>query len=370
MTNEARRPIALIASACRWISTVELAKALSSVGFEVGLVVPAGHPIEHVTLVCKRIVLSGLRPSRSLVAAIASLAPDIVIAADETIVLLLHELHRRNPALRDLIERSLGAAENFGKTLSRVALGEIAVEEGVAVAPTLRLASERDVESSLERLGLPGYVKIDAFWGGAGVVRVETAEECAQTYRRLRSFLGLPRLAWRIALHRDMTRLPLRRASLDISLQSAIAGVPANCAVAAWRGELLACVEAAALETQGPTGSSTIIRLLRDQPMRDICRRLVRRLGLSGLVGFDFILEEKTGRFVLIELNARATQTCHLRLGPGADPPEALRAAVTGEPARDAPSMVETDIIELFPKGRLPSGTTMQAGDSVRAAEA
>lgn len=350
--GDVRHPVVLIASACRWRSTVELAKSLASVGFKVGVLAPPGHPIEAASLACTRMPLSGLRPSRSLAMAMAALEPDLVIPADEMIVLLLHELHRDEPAFRDLIERSLGAPENYAKTISRVALAEVAQEVGVSTPRTVHLTARRDLAGAAERLGLPAFVKIDAFWGGAGVIRVETAAQCAQAYSRLSSFLKLPRVAWRVIVHRDTTRLPLRRTAVDISMQSAVSGVPANCAVAAWRGELLACVEAEALKTLGPTGSSTVIRLRRDQPMRESCRRLVKRLGLSGLIGFDFILEQGTGRPILIELNARATQTCHLRVGSNADPAEALRAAVTGEPVRDSPAMSGRDIIELFPRER------------------
>ncbi|HVJ54430.1 MAG TPA: ATP-grasp domain-containing protein [Aliidongia sp.] len=369
MTTKSRRPVALIATACRWVSTVRLAKALSSVGFDVGFLGPADHPIDAASIDCSRAVLSGLWPSRSLKTAIEAVKPDIVIPADEMILLLLHQLHRSSPGLRDLIERSLGAPENYAKTLSRVALAEIAREEGVAIPSTLRLTSERDPAQMGSRLELPAYVKVDASWGGAGVIRVDTVEDCARAYRRLRSFLGIPRTVWRLAAHGDATRLPLRRARLDISVQSGVDGAPANCAVTAWRGEMLACIEAVALQTRGPTGSSTVIRILRDQPMHETCRRLVKRLGLSGLIGFDFIIEKATGRAVLIELNPRATQTCHLRLGKGADPPEALRAAVTGEPEQDAVPMCESDIIELFPQERLGNTDTAQATDRVRPIE-
>lgn len=199
-------------------------------------------------------------------------------------------------------------------------------------------------------------MKVDASWGCAGVIRVETVEDCGRAYRRLNSFRGIPRTIWHMVSDRDAIRLPFQREGGDISIQSAVAGAPANCAVTAWRGEMLACVEAVAVRTLGPTRASTVVRALHDGPMRQTCRRLVKRFELSGLIGFDFILEQETGRAVVIELNARATQTCLLRLGKGADPPEALRAAVTGEPMREIPTSVEERIIELFPQGRSATG--------------
>ena len=49
--------------------------------------------------------------------------------------------------------------------------------------------------------------------------------------------------------------------------------------------------------------------------MKAAARAIVRHLGLSGMCGFDFVLDA-TGAAHLIEINPRATQVNHLRLGP------------------------------------------------------
>ena len=77
---------------------------------------------------------------------------------------------------------------------------------------------------------------------------------------------------------------------------------------------------------------------------------MVRRLNLSGLHGFDFMLEAHTGNAHLIEINPRATQVGHLALGPGRDLPAALYAALCGEPVHAAPKVTENDVIALFPQ--------------------
>ena len=59
--------------------------------------------------------------------------------------------------------------------------------------------------------------------------------------------------------------------------------------------------------------------------------RMARRLNLSGMHGFDFMLESQTGNAYLIEINPRATQVGHLTLGLGRDIPAALYSAVSGE---------------------------------------
>jgi hypothetical protein len=77
---------------------------------------------------------------------------------------------------------------------------------------------------------------------------------------------------------------------------------------------------------------------------------MVRRLNLSGLQGFDFMLETDTGSAYLIEINPRATQVGHLTLGSGRDLPAALYAAVSGEAVHPAPKLTENDTIALFPQ--------------------
>ena len=84
--------------------------------------------------------------------------------------------------------------------------------------------------------------------------------------------------------------------------------------------------------------------------MSAAAEKMVRRLKLSGLHGFDFMLEASTGNARLIEINPRATQVGHLTLGPGRDLPAALYAALSGEDLHPAPKVTENDIIALFPQ--------------------
>jgi hypothetical protein len=77
---------------------------------------------------------------------------------------------------------------------------------------------------------------------------------------------------------------------------------------------------------------------------------MVRRLNLSGMYGFDFMLEATTGYAHLIEINPRTTQIAHLALGPGRDLPAALFAALSGKAVKVAPAVTEKDTIALFPQ--------------------
>ena len=77
---------------------------------------------------------------------------------------------------------------------------------------------------------------------------------------------------------------------------------------------------------------------------RSICSHYM----LSGVHGFDFIIDERNGAPKLIEINPRATQIGHLNLGPGRDLAAALFDALSGRSAAWRPPIQSGDI-SLFP---------------------
>ena len=93
-----------------------------------------------------------------------------------------------------------------------------------------------------------------------------------------------------------------------------------------------------------------VLRLIEDAEMSAATRKIARRLNLSGLHGFDFMRDARTGYAYLIEINPRTTQVGHLSLGLGRDLPAALYAAVTGKPVHAAPAVTKKDTIALFPQ--------------------
>jgi predicted ATP-grasp superfamily ATP-dependent carboligase len=70
---------------------------------------------------------------------------------------------------------------------------------------------------------------------------------------------------------------------------------------------------------------------------------------LSGLVGLDFVIEDSTGRAFLIEINPRATQTCHLQLGSRSNLCAALCASLSGRAAAKKASVTRRQTIVLWP---------------------
>ncbi len=301
----------------------------------------------------------GFRPLRCLELAIREADPDLILPCDELAALQLHRLHAQLSASQSetsasvcaVIERSLGNPESYPLLESRNSFLALAAEEGIPVPATEVVESIADVERWVVHNGLPAVLKADGTSGGEGVKIVESTEEALLAFRTLKAPLSTPVTAKRTLIDRDPNLIVpwLRRRERSVSIQPYIRGWDANIAVACWKGEVLASVSIRVLNTSNDKGPATIVRVLPDDDMLQAARAVVRRLGLSGLCGLDFMVHAETGVAHLIELNARATQTGHFPLGPGHDLPAALTAALMGHEPRERSQVIHSDVIALFP---------------------
>jgi hypothetical protein len=112
----------------------------------------------------------------------------------------------------------------------------------------------------------------------------------------------------------------------------------------------VASITARVVQTLDQHGPASVVEAIEHPDISASVAKVVGALGLSGLLGFDFVVEEQTGDAYLIEMNPRATQICHLSLGVDRDLPAALRAALTGEAVRATPRVFDRDVIALFPQ--------------------
>jgi hypothetical protein len=181
---------------------------------------------------------------------------------------------------------------------------------------------------------------------------VRTLEEANRGLRALQAPPLLLRAAKRALIDRDFALVwpsLLRRRSV-VSAQTFIAGREATSAVACWKGEVLASLQFEVLNKAASSGHATVLRAIDDAEMSAAAEKIVRRLNLSGVHGFDFMLESQSGDAYLLEINPRLTQVGHLTLGPGRDIPAALFSAVSGQAVCPAPKITEENTIALFPQ--------------------
>jgi len=351
-------PTVLIAHTADYLNAARLALAFRAVGCGVQALCRRAHPVRRLPFLEAVYDYSPVTPLRSFCGAIASAAPDLIVACDDWSVRLLHQLYLREGTRSEAptpvqiaIERSLGRMDAYGLLLARSRLGKVAVMAGVLVPWTATVASIKQLERWLRAEGFPAVIKRDHSSGGAGVAIVHDLSGASHSFRRMIGWRNLARsLKWLAFEHDTEWAFDLLRSPpTTVSVQRYVPGIAANCAVACWNGEVLAgiCVEAVA--TAGPTGRATVLRVVENRGMFQAAERIVGAFGLSGFCGFDFVLEENTGRAHLIEINPRATQTNHLALGSGRDLVAALRVRISGEPLRERQAVTDRDLIVVYP---------------------
>jgi hypothetical protein len=330
-----RRPRVLVFGASRWDAGVRIAKSFCDSRCEVAALFPERHNVERLPHAITRFSFRASQPLSSLAAAITSFAADVVVPTCDRGATMLHRLHyqaRRQgmPGVADRIERSLGYSPGFAVAENRYALLAIARQEGVTVPEMCPMLDECDF--SAWRGGYPCVLKTD---GSDGLLRmrvVRTQQEACLAWNRLRK-KSPAELLKQLALTRDRwTALAeWREPPAAVMAQAWVHGQPASCAAACWRGDVLAatCVEIVARKYE--FGPATVVDVVDGRAMARAARRVAARLGLSGIVEFDFVLERPGGKPFLIGMHARATDTATLALGRRRSVATVLAARLAGE---------------------------------------
>jgi len=353
-------PRVLLLTAQRFSMTTRLALVLYEAGVSVDALCPSGHSLERVKFISHVRRFSALSAVPGIRDAIEALNPDFIIPFDDLVAAQLHELYKltnldgaTDCKLRALITRSLGDPKHYPMLYARDEIAALATAAGVR-SPTIKNVRNKDeLLSQLASTGFPAVLKADGSSGGMGVAIVHDQAEAERAFRRLLAHPSLVRTVKRLIFDSDTTLLlpRLHRRRARVSIQRYIDGRSANAAVAVWKGDVLAHVCVEVLASNGATGPATVVRLITHSEMSRAVERIADRLKLSGLCGFDFILDARDGSAHLIDFNPRATQTCHLVSADGKQPLRCLVAKLTGLPIADSGQSPRLDPIVLFPHG-------------------
>jgi hypothetical protein len=349
----------LIATTTWWPSAAYLAIAFERAGASVYSLSPIGNPLRKLKFVDGVHTYSALEPHKSLVLAMTSFEPDIIIPTDDRTVEHIHTLYAkacvfgpsRGQAIRAVIERSLGLPSGHCIVGTRHAFLEKMRKRGVGIPAGAALSSIDDVRTWCAAQEPPWVIKAEGSWGGSGVILAKTVADAEKAYKDLSSPLAFHKALRFLLVDRDPFTLSrfLRRKKRNVMTQAHILGAQVTCMAASWQGRLLGTVNAEVLSTQGRVGASTLLRLIDNPDMDAVAAATAEHLGLSGFFGLDFILEESTGKCLLIEMNPRATQLGHIRLH-GADLVTRLCAATGTDLSVPNRFPDHAQLIALFPQ--------------------
>ena len=378
------KPIVLVVTTMRWLPTARLAVALADAGFTVETVCPAGHSIAKTTVVKRAFIYRGLAPLKSIMAAIEATKPDLLIPGDDLATMHLHHLHEQHSRQKQysgntrssgagkfgeticgLIERSIGAPEDFDVIDDRTAFMHAAQQTGVRVPCTEAVDNDPALQEFAAKSGYPLVLKANGTSGGTGVRIVGNEQEARKALRALQAPPEFHRAMKRAVFDRNTTMLgpSVRRTKSVVNAQAFVDGTEATSVVACWQGQVLAGLHFEVLQKTNPSGPATVLKRIVHPEMTAAAEKMARRLKLSGLHGFDFMLDAQRNAF-LIEINPRITQVGHLNMGVGQDLPRALVAIPFGKETQQVPAVTDSDIVALFPKEWLrdPDSPYLQDG--------
>jgi len=349
-----------------------ISMALACVGFRVAGLARRQHPLHKTHVIQHHFSYQNILRSKSIMRAIDRWSPDLIVCTDDLAVRELQDLHERTTKsdnetdrrFSDLIELSLGPPTSFPAMRNKSSFLPLARLEGLRCPKTIVIPATRAFEAVLAELTYPVVVKADHSDGGRCVrivsrdadLRRAVWELQAPSTWRGRRFLGAMLGSEAVSL----IKLPLRR---TISLQEYAVGRPGNRAVICWQGRVLAGISVAVVEETHERGPASVIRLIDHPEMATACERMVKRLHLSGFVGFDFIIDS-ANRAWLLEMNPRVTQICHFSLADGTDLAGALYAQMKRQPVQPRAASINRDLIALFPNEiiRSPCSTYLLSG--------
>jgi thioesterase domain-containing protein len=349
----------LVATTFRWSGAARLAVELNASGCSVQAVAPRGSALHKIAAVERSYALGVANAVGSLRRAAESSSADVIVPFDDRTRRVMHQIHadadpstEAGARLRRRLERSLGPPELYPVLYSRAAMMDIAAECGLRCPPSAAVQSVAELLQWLAQHPGPAVLKTDGSWGGRETRVIRTAVDARKAWRQLSRRPAMARCVKRMLVERDPWPLRARVTGCRprLSIQSFVEGEPGNAAVACLDGELLAAVEAEVVQADGPTGPSTVLRVVEHPEMLAAATTMVSRLRMSGLVGLDFILEPGTGRAHLIEVNPRATPTSHLVSAGGADLLAALRSAFGGAGPRPRQAAYPDGLVALFPQ--------------------
>ena len=330
-----------------------LPQARASAGLSVAALCPADNILAQSDYLDRHFELPAARSAaqlaRALSGAIASCRPELIIPADEQVVVLLHNLVRGRYArllpesARALVERSLGDPEHFDAMLLKSETLALARKLGIAVPPGRTVTSAEDAVIGAEQIGYPVFIKHSFSWAGRGVVRCENADDVRAAFGSRNGAVSRLRAGVRRLLGRDWYP-----ADTPVDIQAGIAGNATFCCALAWQGTMISGYAGTALQLAYPNGPSVAVQLSHHEQMVAIAGKMIAALGCTGFVGFDFM--ERDGEMLLIECNPRPVPVSHLGARIGVDHAAELADLLHGLPPRRTPLVTAMTLdVQLFP---------------------
>lgn len=348
----------MVISTNEWPVAARISLSLSKIGFSIAVISPPSSVVRKIRGDQVHYDFHSWSAGRSILRAIRDWSPVLLICTDDRAVEELQSLYQRckksndnsDRALLGLIETSLGDSNSFEIAQSKSKFLSFAKSAGVRCPTTSVLPLNQFPARELDAGPFPTFLKVDRSFGGRGVRIAHDRHSARSAFWELQFSPNHPSMLKCLyaqvfaALSPRWMPLPRR----TVSLQQPLIGRPANRALVCMAGRVLAGISVEAIETLSLFGPATVVRVIDNREMSKIAEILVKRLKLSGFVGFDFVLDSAEQAWV-IEMNPRVTPTSHLCTGES-NLSAALWTHVTGSAVGFAASSAKYGSVALFPQ--------------------
>ncbi len=318
-------------------AAVHVVRRLGELGHEV--YAAEGHRLayagfsKHVT---RRIALPNMRyaPREYAVALLRELESgryDFYFPSYEEIILMSHYRDRVAAATKT----SMMDTETLMTLHDKTRLGVLAAELGIDSPQTLAPRSLAEATDVMASVKLPVVIKMRKTSGAAGFRKVYDRTSLQKEYEEVVRANKL-----------EDDDLPM--------IQELIEG-PTTCTLHLCdRGAVIGEVMYQGVRTMPRTGGTTVCReSMADPACQAAAAKIVSRLGFSGFCGFDFVIQEGTGKPFLVDGNCRITPAVAMAYHGGCDMvPAWLQIAAGDGPAK-------------LPTTRIGTRTKMGFGDLV-----
>lgn len=348
----------LVVSTNNWPSAGQVASALVFAGFQVAMVCPIHSPSYRIKKLRACFRYRSRTSLASIESAITAWSPDVIVCADDVAVRALCSLYFKasktldqlnSKKLMNLIELSLGSCYGAVTAMSKSEVLSSAKSLEIACPRTMVLSDKLALAREENGVAFPIIIKTDDASGGLGTRLANNRLEL----RAAMVELLLP-YNWPLPLKRFLGRCfrwaffywPARWPR-KISMQRYVVGRPCNRAVICWKGKVLAGITVDVLATSYEFGPATLVKVIDHPRVTEVAEKIVAKLGLSGFLGFDFILDPENNA-LLLEVNPRATPICHI-CANGNDLAGALFVQMTGMRPKAVYHLVHQNTFTLFP---------------------
>jgi len=256
---------------------------------------------------------------------------DAYFPSYEEIILMSHYRDRIQAAVKTIIPEKAKLMRLHDKAQLAGLAKEIGVDTPEIVVPR----STEEAKKQIAAVELPVVIKMRKASGAAGMRIIHDRAKLAEEY-------------FAVVKTNDLgeNELPM--------LQQFVHG-PTTCTLHLCdRGEVLGEVMYRGLRTMPRSGGTTVLReSLSDPSCSEAAAKIVRHLGFHGFCGFDFVMDEKTGRPFLVDGNCRVTPALNMAYQGGCDMVEAWVRLASGE------------TVSRLPETRLGVRTKLQFADFV-----